>query len=45
MRDAVTMAGSDMNKAVTPVFDSIKQALSGGQDDGDSDNNREDEAE
>ena len=45
MRDTVTNAGSDTNKAVNRVSDSIKQSPSGGQDDGDSDNTREDEAE
>ncbi len=45
VRDAATKSGRDTDKTVTPVSDSLKQALSGGQDDGDSDNNREDEAE
>jgi hypothetical protein len=44
VRDAATKSGSDTNKIVTPVSDSIKQALSGGQDD-DRDSNGEDEAE
>lgn len=45
VRDAVTRASSDINKFVTSVSDSIKQTLSGGQDYGDGDDNREDETE
>ena len=45
MRDAAIKASSHINEAVTQVSDSLKQARSGGQDDGDSDDNRENEAE
>ena len=40
VRDAVTQAESDIEKVVTKVADSIKTALSGGQDD-DNDGERE----